>query len=173
MQVVPEDVTPTEVYSTMIRAITPRPIAWVSTISSRGIANLAPFSFFNGVCSRPAALMFSPVNKPNGCKKDTVLNVEANGQFVVNVVPHSLAQPMLQSAQEFEYEESEFSATGLTAERSLKVAPPRVAESPIHFECELMQIVNIGEGPLAANVVFGKILLIDIDDRVLNERGEN
>ena len=94
MQLDPEIDNPTDIYSTMIRAITPRPIAWVSTISPSGVTNLAPFSYFNGICSKPAALMFSPVNRPDGSKKDTVLNVEAIGQFVVNLVPYSLAEQM-------------------------------------------------------------------------------
>lgn len=172
MQLDPEKATPTEVYSTMIRAITPRPIAWVSTISEQGISNLAPFSFFNGICSKPAALMFSPVNRPDGTKKDTVVNIEANGEFVVNVVPYSLAKPMFQSASDFQYEESEFDATGLTSVKSQRVRPPSVGESPIQFECELIQIVNVGEGPLAANVIIGRILLIEIDESILNERGK-
>ena len=170
MQIDPEIAGPSEVYATMIRAITPRPIAWVSTISPAGVANLAPFSYFNGVCSKPAALMFSPVNRPDGSKKDTVRNLEENGQFVVNVASYSLADKMFATSADFEYEVSEFEMAGLTMETSQRVKPPRVAESPVRFECEVMQIVHIGEGPLAANVVIGKILLIDILESVLDER---
>ena len=166
----PEKENPTLIYSTMIRAITPRPIAWVSTVSPDGITNLAPFSYFNGICSKPAALMFSPINKPDGTKKDTVRNVEANRQFVVNVVPFSLAEKMFASSTPFEYEISEFEQVGLTPQESQRVVPPGVAESPIRFECEVIQIVHVGEGPLAANVVIGKILLIDINDAVLDKQ---
>jgi len=172
MQIDPEIESPSLVYSTMIRAITPRPIAWVSTISPDGIPNLAPFSYFNGVCSKPAALMFSPVNKPDGSKKDTVRNIEANGQFVVNLVPYSVAEPMFQTAGDFDYELNEFEEAGLTEKPSLRVVPPGVAQSPIQFECELIQIVPIGEGPLAANVILGKILLMNVDDQVLDEKGK-
>ena len=172
MQIDPESVPPSTVYSTMIRAITPRPIAWVSTISPSGITNLAPYSYFNGVCSQPAALMFSPVNKPDGSKKDTVLNVEANSQFVVNVVPFSTSEAMFKTAEDFDYEQSEFENAGLTPKPSQRVKPPGVAESPIQFECELIQIVPVGEGPLAANVIIGKILLISIEDQILNEQGK-
>ena len=170
MQLDPEKESPTKVYSTMIRAITPRPIAWVSTISPSGITNLAPFSYFNGICSKPAALMISPVNRPDGSKKDTVRNIEANGQFVVNLVPFKLADKMYATSAEMEYEVSEFEAVELTPEASQRVKPPRVAESPVRFECEVMQIVNVGEGPLAANVVIGKILLMDIQESVLDDR---
>ena len=115
--------------------------------------------------------MFSPVNKPDGSKKDTVRNIEAGGQFVVNVVSFSAAKPMLESAGDSEYEESEFEAAGLTPQASKLVDPPAVAESPIQFECELMQIVPVGEGPHAANLVLGNIFLIRISERVLDSRG--
>ena len=172
MQIDPETESVSLVYSMMIRAITPRPIAWVSTVSPNGVTNLAPFSYFNGVCSRPAALMFSPVNKPDGSKKDTVRNIEANGQFVVNVVPFAVAGPMSKTAGDFDYEVGEFESIGLTEKPSARVKPPGVAESPIQFECELIQLVPVGEGPLAANVIIGRILLIDIVDSVLDEAGK-
>lgn len=172
MQLDPKTATSREIYSTMVRAITPRPIAWVSTISPNGIPNLAPFSFFNGISSTPATLMFSPVNQPDGSKKDTVVNIESNGQFVVNVVPFGLAAPMLETAAELDYEVNEFEASKIAQAPSLRVKPPRVADSPIHFECKLHQIVTIGEGSLAANVIFGEILLIEINDDVLNDAGK-
>ncbi len=170
MIVRPHEVEPALVYSTMIRAITPRPIAWVSTISPNGVPNLAPFSYFSGVCSRPAALSFSPVNRPDGSKKDTVLNIEANGQFVVNVVPFNMSQAMFATASELDYETSEFESAGVQSCESSVVESPGVAESPIRFECELIQIVPVGEGPLAANLIIGKIELIHVEDRVLDER---
>ena len=166
----PDEVEPAVVYSMMIRAIAPRPIAWVSTVSSSGATNLAPFSYFNGVCSRPAALSFSAVNRADGSKKDTVLNIEATGQFVVNVVPFSLAESMTLTAAELDHEDSEFQHAGLQPSPSHVVAAPGVTDSPIRFECELLQIVCIGDGALAANLVIGKVLLMDIDDAVLNER---
>ena len=172
MQIDPETEDASLVYSTMIRAITPRPIAWVSTISARGITNLAPFSYFNGICSRPAALMFSPVNKPDGSKKDTVRNIESNGQFVVNLVPFAAAESMFKTAGDYEYETSEFDSVGLTEKASQRVKPPGVAESPVQFECELIQIVPVGEGPLAANVIIGKILMMNIADAVIGAQGK-
>jgi len=172
MQFDPQQATPGEVYSTMIRAITPRPIAWVSTISARGIPNLAPFSYFNGVCSSPAALSISPVNKPDGTKKDTVVNIEATGQFVVNVVPHRLAAAMHQSSAEYPPQVSEFAELELTPMDSIQVRPPRLRESPVQFECEVLQIIPVGTGPLAANLIIGKIVLMHIDDEVLDERGK-
>jgi len=172
MQIDPETEDPSLVYSTMIRAITPRPIAWVSTISNDGVTNLAPFSYFNGICSDPAAIMFSPVNRPDGSKKDTVRNIESNRQFVVNMVPFDAGQRMFETAGDFDYQVSEFDEIGLTPLPSNRVKPPGVAESPIQFECELIQIVPVGEGPLAANVIIGKILLMNISDDVLDDKGK-
>ncbi len=172
MKIEPANEDPSKVYSLMIRAITPRPIAWVSTVSAGGIPNLAPFSYFNGVCSDPAALMFSPVNHADGARKDTVRNIESNGQFVVNMVPHSLATEMLKTAGRFDHEVSEFDTAEIETEPAEKIAPPSVKISPIKFECELIQIVEIGSGPLAANLVIGKILLIDVADDILGDDGK-
>lgn len=168
----PAHADPSVIYSMMIRSINPRPIAWVSTISPGGIFNLAPFSYFNGVGSQPAALMFSVVNLPDGSKKDTVINIEATKQFVVNVVPFSAATSMAKTAVAHDYEVSEFDEVNLTPRASHRVKPPAVAESPIQFECELVQVVNVGSGPGAANVVIGKVLLIHVDDEVLDDAGK-
>ena len=96
--------------------------------------------------------------------------IEANGQFVVNLVPFELADKMFATSADIEYEVSEFETVNLTPEPSDRVKPPRVAESPVRFECEVVQVVQVGEGPLAANVVIGKILLIDIHESVLDDR---
>ncbi|MEM7454024.1 MAG: flavin reductase family protein [Planctomycetota bacterium] len=172
MQIRPEEESASRIYSLMIRAIAPRPIAWVSTISDDGMPNLAPFSYFNGVCSDPAALVFSVVNHVDGRKKDTARNIESNGQFVVNTVPFELREQMVRCAGDYEYEQDEFEIANVPTEPSVAVRPPRVRQAPVKFECELMQIVNIGEGPLAANLVIGRILLIDVSDDILDENGK-
>ena len=162
---------PRDAYACMIAAITPRPIAWVSTISADGLTNLAPFSFFNGVTAHPPTLMFSPVNFSDGAKKGTVRNIEAVPEFVVNIVPFALAEPMNASAALLPHGESEFEKFGIAAAPSERVRPPRVAAAPVAFECALHSIVRIGEGPLAANVVFGRILLAHVADAVLGPDG--
>ena len=116
--------------------------------------------------------MFSPVNRLDGSKKDTVRNIESNGQFVVNLVPFTIAESMFKTAGDYEYETSEFESVGLTEKSSEWVKPPRVAETSIQFECELIQIVPVGEGPLAANVIIGKILLMHISDDILDDQGK-
>jgi flavin reductase (DIM6/NTAB) family NADH-FMN oxidoreductase RutF len=158
-------------YQWMVSTILPRPIAWVSTISPEGRTNLAPFSFFQGITANPPTLMFVPVNNRDGAKKDTVRNIELVPEFVVNLVPHALAAAMNDTAALLPYGESEFSRFGIAPAPSLKVRPPRVAASPVAFECILDRIVHIGEGPLAANVVFGRIISAHINDDVLGPEG--
>jgi flavin reductase (DIM6/NTAB) family NADH-FMN oxidoreductase RutF len=162
---------PRDAYQWMVTTILPRPIAWVSTISADGKTNLAPFSFFQGVCANPPTLMFVPVNNRQGGKKDTVRNIEAVPEFVVNLVSQPLAEQMNATAALLPHGESEFDKFGVAATASDKVRPPRVAASPVAFECRLDRIVHIGEGPLAANVMFGRILAAHIRDDVLDAAG--
>jgi flavin reductase (DIM6/NTAB) family NADH-FMN oxidoreductase RutF len=162
---------PRVVYGWMTSVIAPRPIAWVSTISADGRTNLAPFSFFQGVTSNPPTLMFVPVNNRDGQPKDTVRNLRQVPEFVVNVVPYALAEPMNASAATLPYGESEFEKFNIATTPSTKVRPPRVAAAPVAFECALHQIVDIGEGPLAAHVVFGRIHLVHVSDAVLGADG--
>jgi flavin reductase (DIM6/NTAB) family NADH-FMN oxidoreductase RutF len=160
-----------DAYQWMTSTILPRPIAWVSTISPDGGTNLAPFSFFQGVTANPPTLMFVPVNNREGHKKDTVRNIELVPEFVVNVVPHALAAAMNDTSALLPYGESEFARFGIASAPSSRVRPPRVAQAPVAFECALHQIVNIGKGPLAANVVFGRILVAHVRDDVIGADG--
>ncbi|MCB1103460.1 MAG: flavin reductase family protein [Opitutaceae bacterium] len=160
-----------DAYSWMISTIVPRPIAWVSTISPDGVTNLAPFSFFQGVCANPPTLMFVPVNNRQGDPKDTIRNIEAVPEFAVNLVSHELGQAMSNTAALLPYGESEFATFGIEPAVSEKIRPPRVAAAPVAYECILDRIVHIGEGPLAANVVFGRILALHMRDELLGEDG--
>ncbi|QYM78771.1 flavin reductase family protein [Horticoccus luteus] len=161
-----------EAYAWMTSTILPRPIAWVSTVAPDGRTNLAPFSFFQGVTANPPTLMFVPVNTRHGVKKDTLRNIEATREFVVNLVSFAQAEAMNATAALLPYGESEFGAFGIASLPAQKVRPPRVAEAPVSFECELHSIVPIGEGPLAANVVFGRILLAHVADAVVGTDGK-
>lgn len=163
--------SPRDAYSWMATTILPRPIAWVSTISADGRTNLAPFSFFQGVCANPPTLMFVPVNTRDGAKKDTTRNIEAVPEFVVNLVPFALGEQMNASAAMLPHGESEFEKFGIATSPSERVRPPRVAAAPVAFECTLDRIVHIGEGPLAANVMFGRILVAHVSDAVLDAAG--
>src|SRR5688572_2619875 len=163
---------PRDAYGWMISTILPRPIAWVSTISPEGKTNLAPFSFFQGVTANPPTLMFVPVNTRDGTKKDTVRNIEQVPEFVVNLVPFALAEQMNATSTMLPYGESEFEAFGIAPAASERVRPPRVSAAPVAFECTLDRFVHIGEGPLAANVIFGRIHVAHVADSILAEDGK-
>jgi flavin reductase (DIM6/NTAB) family NADH-FMN oxidoreductase RutF len=152
-----------EAYKILVGAVVPRPVAWVSTISDAGITNLAPFSFFNGVCSDPPALLFCPVTPADREVKDTLRNIRETRQFVVNVVTEWNVEQANQTSAPYPPDKSEFEAARLTPLKSAIVRPPRVAESPIHLECELLQIVPVGDPrPGSGNVVIGKLVYVHI-----------
>ncbi len=154
-------------YLTLASCVVPRPIAFVSTISTGGVLNLAPFSFFNAVGASPPAIMFAPATKRDGSDKDTLANIRAVGEFVVNVVPHNIREQMNLASGDFAADVDEFEIAGLTPLPSRLVRPPRVAESSVHMECKLLKVVPIGEGPGSTNVCFGEIVCFHIDDEVL------
>ncbi|MDR0901242.1 MAG: flavin reductase family protein [Opitutaceae bacterium] len=160
-----------DAYHWMTSAIIPRPIAWVSTVSANGKTNLAPFSFFQGVTSVPPSLLFVAVNTRDGSKKDTVRNVEATGEFVVNLVPEALAAQTNATGTLLPYGESEFEKFNIAPAPSARVAPPRVAAAPVAFECKRHSIVPVGEGPGAASIVIGVIESMYVDDAVLGADG--
>ncbi|MBM3276296.1 MAG: flavin reductase family protein, partial [Candidatus Sericytochromatia bacterium] len=149
-------------YKILIGAIVPRPIAWVSTVSTAsagGIRNLAPFSFFNGVCGDPMALMIAIDRRgPDAAVKDTLRNIEATREFVVNIPDEALAEAMNATSADFSPHVDEFAAAGVVAAPSVKVAPPRVADAPIGFECRLIQVVHLGDRPLSGSVVLGEVV---------------
>lgn len=163
---------PRESYPWLINAINPRPIAWVSTISLAGQTNLAPFSFFQGVCANPPTLLFTGANDRTGKKKDSIVNVEEVGEFVVNVVPYALRESMNLTSAPLPHGESEFDKFKIATAPSTMISPPRVAASPVSFECRLDRIVRIGDGPLAGNVVFGTVLCAHVDEAVLGPDGQ-
>jgi flavin reductase (DIM6/NTAB) family NADH-FMN oxidoreductase RutF len=167
----PDTLNTRDMYRWLIHCLVPRPIAWVSTISPDGVTNLAPFSFFQGVCARPPTLMFCPVNDRHGRPKDTLRNVEATGEFVVNLVPFALAETMNATAATLPYGESEFARFHVAAEPSVKVKPPRVAGVPVAFECRLDRVVRLSEGPAGGNAVFGRILALHCADAALGPAG--
>jgi flavin reductase (DIM6/NTAB) family NADH-FMN oxidoreductase RutF len=160
-----------EVYRLLVDIVTPRPIAWVTTLNREGRINLAPFSFFNAFGSNPPVVVFSPTLRRDGSKKDTLSNIEATGEFVLNAAVEPLAAQINETSRELPHGESEAERAGLALIPSERVKPPRVAESPVHMECRLIQVVPIGGGPLAANLVIGEVLVIHVNDDLLTESG--
>lgn len=160
-----------ENFKTLLSAVLPRPIAFVSTISRDGVANLAPFSFFNAVGSNPPAVIFSPCTKADGTTKDTLNNLREVGEFVVNVVPHAIREAMNDASYPHPPEVNEFETAGFTSLPSRFVRPLRVAESPVHMECKLLRIVPVGDGPLSANICIGEVLCFHVAEDHLLEDG--
>jgi flavin reductase (DIM6/NTAB) family NADH-FMN oxidoreductase RutF len=149
-------------FKTLLSCVVPRPVAFVSTISADGFPNLAPFSFFNGVGSNPTAVVFSPCTKADGTSKDTLVNLRNVPEFVVNVVSYSIREAMNEASFAYPPEVNEFEAAGFTPLPSRFVKPARVAESPVHLECRLVQIVPVGNGPLSANICIGEVLCFHV-----------
>ncbi|MGH7707278.1 MAG: flavin reductase family protein, partial [Vulcanimicrobiaceae bacterium] len=171
MEYQPDSMDWGDAYRLLIGGVQPRPIAWVSTLDPNGIANLAPFSFFMGVCPRPFTLAFAPMRRgdaePTDCK-DTLRNLEATRECVVNVVPEALAVQMNATSGEYAADVDEFAIAGLTAAPSASVKPPRVAESPINFECTVTQIVTLSEEAGGASLVILRAQHIHVADAVLD-----
>jgi len=169
MRIDPASTPRSDIYRLMIRCIVPRPIAWVSTLSADGVHNLAPFSFFTGVTSNPPSVLFCPgLRTSDGSKKDTLANVEATGEFVVNVVTESLAQRMIDTATDFPPGVDEFEVAGLTPTPCDIVSAPRVAESPVSFECRRLDVFHVGpDDDTGGDIVVGEIVMIHVDDAVV------
>ena len=147
----PGEASVLEVYRALIEVVTPRPIAWVTTVDRQGRVNLAPFSFFNAFGANPPVVVFSPTLRRDGSKKDTLLNVEATGEFVLNAAVAPLAEAVNRTSAELPHGQSEAELAGLALVASERVAPPRVAASPAHLECRLLQVVPVGNGPTPPN----------------------
>ena len=151
----------------------PRPIGWISTLSKNGIGNLSPYSYFNGLSYDPPFVMFSAGNRSDGSKKDSVLNAEEIGEFVVNISTLDTRFQMNDTSWIMEPETDELEKTGLTAIDSINVKPKRVAESPVHFECKYHQTVQLPGNKNADfhHVVFGQVIGIHIKDEFITDEG--
>ncbi len=166
-----QDLSIKDNYKLIIGSVLPRPIAFVSTLSKNGVPNLAPFSFFTGVSSKPPTICFAAARKgKEGSKKDTLSNIEHTGEFVVNIVTEDIVEPMNETATEYPPEIDEFEIAGLTPLKAQLVKPLLVKESPINMECRLYKTIEIGDGsPGSGTLVVGEIVLYHIADDLLDE----
>lgn len=161
----PKQLTYQDCYKLLIGSVLPRPIAWVSSMDLADNLNLAPFSYFTIASNQPMTLLFcvGPVAEGDG-KKDTLRNVEAVPEFVVNLTNEETAEAMNRTATALPPDQSEFEWAGLTPVDSEKIRVPRVAEAPIAFECRLRQVVTISEEPGGGSVVFGDVQSVYVRD---------
>ena len=184
MDVVPSQLAHREFYNILISAVAPRPIAWVSSLSASGHPNLAPFSFFNAVCTKPPLLAFAPgmrlpkksgaaagepAGAPAGQPKDTLRNIRETGEFVINIVTYKLAVAMNLTSGDYDVDINEFELAKIASASSKVVRPRCVAESPISFECKLWQILDFNPAPEGGSLVIGEIVSIHVDERYLKE----
>lgn len=155
----------------LISGIIPRPIAWVTSVNAQGQVNLAPFSMFNAITWSPPTLCFSVVNRPDGTTKDTLLNINMTGNFVVNMVSEDIAAKMVATSALLPYGVDEAQKVDVPLTPSSSVSAPRVLQARVAFECVLDRIVTVGVGANAGNLILGTIKVMYVDDEVLDVDG--
>jgi len=162
---------PLEAHDLLISGIIPRPIAWVSSVNAQGRVNLAPFSMFNAVTWSPPTLCFSVVNRPDGTAKDTLLNIKATGDFVVNMVSEDIAAQMVATSAVVASGIDKAQKAGVTLAASSLVVAPRVEQAKVAFECLLDRVVAVGIGANAGNLILGAIKVMYVNDDLLDADG--
>lgn len=158
-------------YKLLAGLVTPRPIAWVTTIDEAGSVNAAPFSFFNVLGTRPPILGFAPGDKSPGVPKDTARNLRRSGEFVVNLVDEACAEAMNVTSAELPHGESEIEIAGLHTTASVTIAPPRISEAPVAMECREWSTLEIGSNRLVIGLIdriHVKEGMIDPDTLLVN-----
>lgn len=159
-----------DLHQFLLGAVAPRPIAFASTINEDGVANLAPYSFFNAFSSNPPIVVFSSNRRvSNNTTKDTLHNIETTKEVVINVVNHAIVRQMAVTAIEFDSTISEFSKSGLTPLDSDLVKPFRVKESPVHLECKVKEIITLGEHGGAGHLIICHVVKMHIDEAIIDE----
>lgn len=154
----PAEISGRDFYRLLNSVVVPRPIAWVSSLSAGGVANLAPHSFFTVACVDPPVVQFTSVGR-----KDSLRNVEETGEFVVCLAGEPMFEQINASATDFPPDVDEFEAVGVEREPSLRVAPSRVAQSPVAIECGLEETLSLGD----STVVFGRVAHVAIDEEAI------
>lgn len=173
LRIDPKEVETKELHGHLLSAIAPRPIALASTIDVDGNVNLSPFSFFNVFSANPPIAIFSPARRVrNNTTKDTLSNVEATQEVVINIVSYDMVQQTSLSSTEYETGVNEFVKAGFSEAPSELVGPPRVAESPVQLECKVREVVSLGDHGGAGNLVICEVVMMHIDESVLGEDGK-
>ena len=170
MTIDPTKIPTADLHQYLLGSVAPRPIALASTIDENGVANVAPYSFFNAFSSNPPILVFSSNRKvKDNTTKDTLHNIENNKEVVINVVSHDILRQMAISSVAFGPTDSEFAKAGFTPIASDIVKPFRVQESPVQMECKVQDIITLGTHGGAGHLIICNVVRMHIDDRVLDE----
>jgi flavin reductase (DIM6/NTAB) family NADH-FMN oxidoreductase RutF len=165
----PNKTPPLDMYQFMIGSIAPRPIAFVSTVDTEGVPNLAPYSFFNAFSANPPIVVFSSSLRGDASRKDTLTNVQNTKECVINMVSHSIVRQMTLTSNDYPPDTNEFEKAGLTPIPSDLVKPFRVAESPVQMECKVEQIISLGEIGTSGRLIVCRILRMHINEAVLTD----
>lgn len=169
----PKEVSPQELQGYLQTAVAPRPIAFASTLDEDGNPNLSPFSFFNVFSSNPPILVFSPARRVrDNTIKHTLLNVQNNAEVVINIVNYAMVQQVSLSSTEYADGVNEFDKAGFTMLSSDLVKPFRVAEAPVQFECKVQQVIAMGDGGGAGNLVICEVVKVHVSKDVLDADGK-
>lgn len=167
-KIIPGQIPTSDLHQYLLGSVSPRPIAFVSTIDENGNHNLAPYSFFNAFSSNPPIVVFSSNRKvSDNTTKDTLHNIKQNKECVISAVSHDIMRQMALSSVAFQAGESEFEHTGLTPVPSEMVAVPGVAESPVNMECKVKDIITLGEHGGAGHLIICEVQIMHIDEDVI------
>lgn len=170
---IPSDLETHELHSYLLGAVGPRPIAFASTLSKKGVPNLSPYSFFNVFSANPPVMIFSPARRVrNNTTKHTLINCEETKEVVINIVNYAIVQQMSLSSTEYPDEVNEFEKSGLTMLDSDIVKPYRVQESPVQFECKVKDIIKLGKEGGAGNLIISEVVKMHILESVLDKKGK-
>lgn len=170
--ILPGEISVRELHGYLLSAVAPRPIAFASTVDENGVPNLAPFSYFNVFSANPPIAVFSPARRGrDNTSKHTYENVKVVPEVVINVVDYAMVHQCSLASTDYPKGVSEFEKAGLTPVASDLVKPFRVKESPVQFECKVNQVVELGDGGGAGNLVISEVVKIHIAEHILNEDG--
>lgn len=166
----PKDISIGRLHGYLLGAVTPRPIAFASTVDKKGNINLSPFSFFNVFSANPPILIFSPARRGrDNTTKHTYENVLEIKEVTINIVNYAMVQQMSLSSTEYDKGVNEFEKSGLTPVKSVKIKPPRVAESPVQIECVVKEVIELGKEGGAGNLVICEVVYLHIDEAILDQ----
>ncbi|MDC8002762.1 flavin reductase family protein [Aureisphaera galaxeae] len=173
LRIDPNEISTPQLHGYLLGAVAPRPICFASTVDGAGNVNLSPYSFFNVFSANPPIMIFSPARRVrDNTTKHTLENVLETKEVVINIVSHAMVQQMSLSSTEYAKGVNEFVKAGFTEVPSEKVAPPRVAEAPVQFECKVNDVIALGEEGGAGNLVVAEVVQLHIDEAILNEEGK-
>ncbi|MBX2827209.1 MAG: flavin reductase family protein [Flavobacteriaceae bacterium] len=173
LRIDPSEISTAQLHGYLLGAVAPRPICFASTVDTEGNVNLSPYSFFNVFSANPPIMVFSPARRVrDNTTKHTLENVLETKEVVINIVSYDMVQQMSLSSTEYAKGVNEFVKAGFTQVASEKVAPPRVGEAPVQFECKVNDVIALGKEGGAGNLVIAEVVQLHIDESILDSNGK-